>query len=260
MTAKPSRFIWYELLTSDAREAADFYGAVMGWTVQDSGQAGMDYKMWLIGGEGVGGLLKITPDMASSGMDDGWLGYVDVADVDAAVADIVAAGGHAHMDQTVPGVGRMAMVSDPQGALFYVMKPEGTGVSTVFAPGQPGHGGWNELHTKDAEAAAGFYRNLLGWHPDAAYPMGEMGNYLTFNGGAEPIAGVFNSPGFPKPKWLFYFNVDDIDAAKARVGAAGGKVHAGPMPVPTGEWMINASDPKGAMFGLLGSKSAAAEA
>ena len=251
----PSHFIWYELCASNPHKAAEFYGAVLGWTVQDSGQEGMNYRMWLSAGERVGGMLEITPDMALGGMEDGWLGYVDVADVDASIAGIVAAGGHSHMVQTVPGIGRMSMVSDPQGALFYVMTPDGTGTSTVFAPRRVGHGGWNELHTKDADAAAAFYQGLLGWNADAAHDMGDMGTYRTFNAGAEPIAGIFNSPGFPKPTWLYYFNVDDIDAAKARVEAAGGKVNAGPHPVPSGQWMINASDPHGAMFGLLGSKA-----
>jgi predicted enzyme related to lactoylglutathione lyase len=258
MSDKPSRFIWYELCTSNPRKAAEFYDAVLGWTVQDSGQEGRNYSMWLTGGVGVGGLLEITPDMALGGMEDLWLGYVDVADVDASIEEIVAAGGHSHMVQTVPGVGRMSMVSDPQGAAFYVMTPvppPGGGTSTVFAPGQVGHGGWNELHTKDVDNAQAFYLELLGWTPDATHDMGEMGTYRTFNVGAEPIAGMFNSPGFPKPRWLYYFNVEDIDDAKARVEAAGGKVHAGPMPVPTGQWMINASDPQGAMFGLLGSRA-----
>jgi predicted enzyme related to lactoylglutathione lyase len=255
MAAAPSHFIWYELCTSNPHKAAEFYGAVVGWTLQDSGQEGMDYKMWLADGEAVGGLLEITPDMALGGMEDGWLGYVDVADLDASVSDIVAAGGHSHMAQTVPDVGRMSMVSDPQGALFYVMTPENTGTSTAFAARRHGHGGWNELHTTDAPAAATFYRDLLGWIPDVSHDMGEMGSYLTFNAGGEAIAGMFNSPGFPKPRWLYYFNVGDIDDAKARVEAAGGKVNAGPMPVPTGQWMINASDPQGAVFGLLGSKA-----
>ena len=253
----PSHFIWYELLTSNVHKAAEFYGAVVGWTVQDSGQEGMDYKMWLAGGVPVGGLMEITPDMALGGMEDGWFGYVDVEDVDAGIAQIVAGGGHSHMVQDVPGVGRMSMVSDPQGAAFYVMKPAPSeaGPSTSFASGVPGHAGWNELHTTDAEAAAGFYQPLLGWTPDVSHDMGEMGAYLTFNAGAGPIAGMFKSPGFPKPRWLYYFNVEDIDAGKARVEAAGGKVHSGPMPVPTGQWMINASDPQGAMFGLLGAKA-----
>ena len=258
MPAAPSQFIWYELCTSNAHKAAEFYGAVLGWTVQDSGQDGMTYSMWIAGGENVGGLLEITPDMALGGMEDGWLGYLDVTDVDASIEAIVAAGGHSHMVQTVPGVGRMSMVSDPQGAAFYVMTPTpppGGGASTVFAPGRIGHGGWNELHTKDVDNAQTFYLNLLGWTPDATHDMGEMGTYRTFNVGAEPIAGMFNSPGFPKPKWLYYFNTDDIDAAKTRVETAGGKVNAGPHPVPTGQWMIQCSDPQGATFGLLGQKS-----
>ena len=258
MPATPSHFIWYELCTSNAHKAAEFYGAVLGWTVQDSSQDGVTYSMWLAGSEAIGGILEITPDMALSGMEDGWLGYVDVANVDSSIAGIVAAGGHSHMVQTVPGVGRMSMVSDPQGALLYVMTPTpppGGGASTAFAQGRVGHGGWNELHTRDADAAGAFYSNLLGWSADAPHDMGDMGTYLTFNAGAEPIAGMFNRPDLPKPKWLYYFNVDDIDTAKGRVEAAGGKVNAGLMPVPTGQWMIQASDPQGAMFGLLGLKA-----
>lgn len=257
MPATPSQFIWYGLCSSNPAKAAEFYGAVLGWTVQGSGPTEMNYKAWLAGGEGIGGLLEITPDMALGGMEDGWLGYVDVEDVDASVATIVAKGGHSHMAQTVPGVGRMAMVSDPQGAAFYVMKPEPTdaGPSPAFAPRVLGHGGWNELHTKDSNAASVFYRELLGWTSDASYGMSAMGAYLTFNVGGDAISAIFNSPGFPKPRWLYYLNVDDIDAAKARVEAAGGTINAGPMPVPTGQWMLNATDPQGAMFGLLGDKA-----
>ncbi len=258
MPAAQSRFIWYELLTSNPGKAAEFYGAVLGWTVRDSGQEGMDYRMWQSGDEAVGGMLEITPDMAISGMEDGWLGYVDVADVDSSVKRIVAAGGHSHMTQEVAGVGKMSMVSDPQGAVFYVMtptRPPGGGASTAFAPGQPGHGGWNELHTKDAGAAGIFYRDLLGWTPGASHDMGDMGVYLTFDSGDGQIAGMMNSPGFPRPRWLYYFNVEEIGAGKARVEAAGGTVHTGPHEVPTGEWMIQGRDPQGAMFGLLGPKT-----
>lgn len=157
MPATPSQFIWYGLCSSNPAKAAEFYGAVLGWTVQGSGPTEMNYKAWLAGGEGIGGLLEITPDMALGGMEDGWLGYVDVEDVDASVATIVAKGGHSHMAQTVPGVGRMAMVSDPQGAAFYVMKPEPTdaGPSPAFAPRVLGHGGWNELHTKELQCGVG---------------------------------------------------------------------------------------------------------
>ena len=248
-------FIWYELCANDPVVAAAFYGAVLGWRARDSGQPGMDYKMWLVGDHAVGGMLKINSAMATGGMAPVWLGYVDVENVDASVAGIVAAGGEQHIVQTVPGVGRMAMVSDPQGALIYVMTPNGDGPSPSYKPDHPGYGGWNELHTRDASSAGAFYRDQFGWVAAEAHAMGPMGDYLTFTANGEPIAGMFNSPGFPIPRWIYYFNVEEIDAAKARVEAAGGVVRSGPMQVPTGRWMINASDPEGVIFGLLGPRA-----
>ena len=86
--------------------------------------------------------------------------------------------------------------------------------------------------------------------------MGSMGIYSLFNIGgdaaAEPMGGMMNSQGFPRPMWLYYFNVEDIDAAKDRVVAAGGSVQTGPHQVPTGQRMIQARDPQGALFALLG--------
>src|SRR3546814_15653764 len=61
--------------------------------------------------------------MLAGGARPGWMGYLEVADVDAAVAAIEADGGAVHMPATDLPVGRIAMVSDPQGAVFYVMEP-----------------------------------------------------------------------------------------------------------------------------------------
>ena len=58
----------------------------------------------------------------------------------------------------------------------------------------------------------------------------------------------------PKPTWLYYFNVDDIEAAGARVKDKKGQVLNGPMAVPGGSWIIQCRDPQGAMFALLGPK------
>jgi uncharacterized protein len=58
----------------------------------------------------------------------------------------------------------------------------------------------------------------------------------------------------PMPAWLFYFTVGDIDVAVEKVKAGGGMVLNGPMEVPGGAWIIQATDPQGAMFALVGSK------
>jgi predicted enzyme related to lactoylglutathione lyase len=186
-------------------------------------------------------------------MPSAWYGYVDVPDVDAAVAAIAAAGGAIHMPPwDVPGVGRMAMVADPQGASFYVMAPIGEGPSPSFGPGRPGHGGWHELHTSDWRAAEAFYGDRLGWARSDALEMGPAGTYLLFNAGGEAIGGMTTDPDMARPMWLYYFCVDDIDAARHRVLNAGGDILSGPTQVPGGAWVVQAQDPQGAMFALTG--------
>src|SRR3712207_1299795 len=121
MTNQHGDFIWYELLTSDVEAAARFYGAVIGWQASTCEWADNGYKLFGIGGTDVAGLMPIPADAA--GMHPAWLGYVGVENVDAMAAGIVQAGGAQHMPPTdIPGVGRFAMMADPQGGVFYVMR------------------------------------------------------------------------------------------------------------------------------------------
>jgi predicted enzyme related to lactoylglutathione lyase len=155
----------------------------------------------------------------------------------------------------VPNVGRFALVADPQGASLYVMTAVGHGQATSFAPRIPGHGGWHELHTTDWTAALAFYGAQFGWTKTDAMDMGPLGTYLLFNAGTgEAIGGMVNDAEAPRPFWLYYFNVADIEDAGRRVSASGGRVMIGPHQVPTGEWIIQAADPQGAMFALHGPK------
>ena len=252
MTKTPGRFIWYELLTTDPKAAAKFYGDVIGWSVNAIGGPHGGYHQWAMAGEGVGGMMAIPAPTAADSMRPCWLGYINTPDVDECAAAIKAAGGSVHMEPfDIPGIGRSAMVGDPQGAMFYVMAPIGEGESKVFSPGVLGHGGWHELHAADGAKAYDFYEAQFGWSKSAEFDMGPMGVYQLFNAGAGDLGGVMTSPNFPRPAWLYYFNVEDINAAKARVEAAGGTVVEGPHQVPTGQWMFQATDPQGALFALL---------
>lgn len=250
----PSPFIWYELITNDPEAAARFYGTVVGWSVEESVDPG--YQFWRSGAAGIGGLLAIGPQAAAKGMRPAWLGYVEVADVDATTAAFIAAGGAQLMPaEDIPGAGRIAMLADPQGAAIYVMTPSGQGGSTSFAPGRPGHGGWHELHTTDSAAAVDFYVAQFGWQKTGAMDMGPMGSYhLLSLGTGEAAVGMMTDANFPRPAWAYYFNVADITAAQSRLAEAGGTVLNGPMQVPGDMWVINALDPQGAAFSLVGPK------
>jgi predicted enzyme related to lactoylglutathione lyase len=110
------------------------------------------------------------------------------------------------------------------------------------------------LHTTDWPAAFGFYAALFGWTKGEPFDMGPMGVYQLFATGDCPVGGMMNMTAEPKapPHWLYYFNVEAIDAAVARVAAAGGQVLNGPMQVPGGSWIVQGLDPQGAPFALVG--------
>jgi hypothetical protein len=79
-----------------------------------------------------------------------------------------------------------------------------------------------------------------------------MGTYQEFSAGGETIGGMFTKPPtLPLPFWLYYFNIDDIQAAAKRVEAGGGQIVYGPTEVPGGAWIVHCTDPQGAIFALL---------
>ncbi len=257
MTGKASNFVWYELMTSDVDAAAAFYGEVVRWSAKDSFTFDEKYRFWSMGDTYIGGLMGISLEAASNGMRPAWLGYLDVDDVDVKVSAITEAGGRVHMPPTdIESVGRLAMMTDPQGAAFYIMKPKGTEPSKAFAHGEVGHIGWNELHTTDWEAALAFYSAEFGWEKKHAMDMGSMGTYQMFGAGADAMGGMMNNPHIPHAAWLFYFNVDDIDAAEKRLASAGGALTRGPQEVPGNMWIIEGCDPQGAAFALVGPRHA----
>lgn len=263
MTNQHGDFIWYELLTSDADAAGDFYGKVVGWTSAPSGQPGMDYRFFSSGDgrdnkDGVGGYMAITPEMAEHGARPAWVGYIAVDDVDACLASITAGGGSIFMPATdLEGVGRMAMVADPQGAPFYVMKGASDETSYSFAAYEPklGHCAWNELATSDPEAAKTFYCTQFGWSQDGEMDMGPMGKYefLKASGNRFLLGAVMpKMPEMPVSMWAYYFRVADIDSGAAAISAHGGTILQPPIEIPGGEYSLMAMDPQGAAFGLVG--------
>jgi predicted enzyme related to lactoylglutathione lyase len=250
-----SRFIWYELMTSDLKAAEKFYKAVVGWDTEDFGGGDFPYIVVKAGETGVGGLMNISAEAASGGARPGWMGYIHAADVDAKTDSIKAAGGKVHRPPAdIPDVGRFSVVADPQGAMFMLLAPQGPDQPSAPA-GTSGHVGWRELYADDWEQAFDFYSKQFGWTKDQAMDMGDMGTYQLFSIDGEQAGGIMNRPpNVPAPYWGFYFNVAGIDAAAERVTENGGQIQFGPMEVPGGSWIVNCMDPQGAQFSLASLK------
>ena len=253
-------FVWYELMTPDPEGSKAFYDAVVGWNIGEAAPEFNGYRM--IGrsdGKFAGGVMPLTAEMQQHGARPTWLGYIHVIDVDESVRQIAQAGGKALMQPfDIPNVGRIALVTDPQGAPFYVMKPippadDPTGKSDVFSPDQPQRVRWNELSTSDPDAAVGFYTRQFGWKQEGDMDMGEMGKYRFIQSGPVTIGAIMRKPPpLPVSVWTYYIGVDDIDRAVAAIDNGGGRILNGPMEIPGGEFALNGMDPQGAAFGFVG--------
>jgi uncharacterized protein len=260
-------FIWYELLTSDQTAAERFYANLLGWKM-----SGDPSYRHIEASEGpVGGMLSLSAEMTAGGARPAWMGYILVEDVDKMVASIEQGGGKTLWPaRDMDNVGRIAMVADPQGAAFYLIKPQPPedrpeAESHAFSYDRPrtGHCAWNELSTTDPEAAKQFYGQRFGWVKDGEMDMGPLGKYeFLRHAGRAPEGSPMGQgmlgavmpkmPQMPVSAWTFYFRVTDIDAASAQITGNGGTMLQEPIEIPGGEFSLNALDPQGAAFGLVG--------
>jgi uncharacterized protein len=255
LKAEPSRFVWYELHTPDAAPAETFYRGVLGWGAQDAGVPNRRYTLVTVAGIPIGGLLQKPATGFTSGEKARWMGYIGVEDLDAFSQRLKQSGGFVHRaPEDIPGVGRFAVVADPQGAIFVLFQPP-NGVQQPERPaaGTPGTAAWHDLAAVEWQSDFTFYADLFGWSKSQAIDMGPNGVYQIFAAGSEPIGGMTNRMDPSQSAgWLFYFNVDGIESAIARVKQHGGTVVHGRSVVPGGQQIAHCLDPQGAIFGIVG--------
>lgn len=254
MTSPHGSFIWYELVTPDPDASKKFYDAVVGWTVQPRPDGPVDYRtITAPDGGATGGVMHLTPEMAAGGARAGWLGYVAVDDVDASAERLRELGGAVAMGPwTMPGIGRIAVVTDPAGAPFYLMRgADESGASTAFAPGFTGHVAWNELIARDLDGALAFYAAMFGWKSSERMAT-PNGAYAILDHHGTRIGAMASAREGEPDSWRYYLRVDDVAAAAARVTAGGGLIAMGPFDVPGGDRILIGQDPHGVEFALVG--------
>jgi uncharacterized protein len=117
----PGSFTWNELMTTDTQKAGDFYSTVFGWSRDVQNFGPLEYTMFNNGDRPNGGMLQITPEMGP--IPPNWLVYFAVADCDATAQKTTELGGSVMKPaDDIPGVGRFAILQDPQGAAFGIIK------------------------------------------------------------------------------------------------------------------------------------------
>ena len=259
---------WVDSSQADPDAAAAFYGGLFGWELEDTmpaGSPGKYYMARLRGGDvaALGSLPEGAPPVAT------WTTYIQVASADETAAKVTEAGGRVLAGPfDVFDAGRMAMLADPEGAVFGVWQPGQMKGSQIV--NEPGSVNFNGLHTRDVEAAKRFYGAVFGWgiyEIDGAelWTLPGYGDHLEERDpelrarnaefgaapGFEDVVASINPIGDDEPDvpahWSVTFSTDDADALAARATELGGRVLVPPMDVPWARMTVIA-DPQGASF------------
>ena len=120
---KAGEICWRELATKDLKKAMDFYSQLFGWTLEQTKITPMEYKEIIMDGVAYGGMMEINESWGENPPPSHWNNYVSVENTDETVEKIKANGGSVKVPPfDAPGVGRMAMVSDPSGAPFAIIQ------------------------------------------------------------------------------------------------------------------------------------------
>src|SRR5882672_6260431 len=213
MVEHHGHFAWYELMTTDMAAAETFYANVVGWGAQDASTPDLAYTLFTVGGASVSGLMELPEDARKMGATPRWMGYVGVNDADATADRIKCLGGAVYVPQTNSNIGRISVVADPQTAILALVGGLKPGQQQSDELDEPGRVGWHELLAADWEKAFVFYAELFGWQKADA-ELGPTNMYQVFSAGGQTIGGMFTKrPVERLPYWLYYFNIDDIDAA-----------------------------------------------
>ncbi|MBI2168909.1 MAG: VOC family protein [Actinobacteria bacterium] len=244
----PGTPCWIDIGT-DVEAAKAFYGGLFGWEFTAAGppEETGGYGMFAKNGKTVAG---VGPQQSPG--PPFWTTYVAVADADATAITVKENGGQeivAPMD--VMTAGRMAVFQDPEGAFFSVWQlADHRGAELV---NEPGAWSWNELNTRNLDAAKSFYSAVFGWEC-VTQDMGGGMSYTEVKLDGNSVAGMMDMPAqvpeMVPAHWLVYITVEDPDATAAKAHELGGAVMMPPMDIPPGRFAVLADD-RGAAFAVI---------
>jgi predicted enzyme related to lactoylglutathione lyase len=236
----PGKVVWRDLLTTNASTSQAFYRDLFGWKFTPVTGSGNYYVFRTAEGRLGGGLAQVQSIGRSQ-----WVHHISVANVDATVDGIASAGGRVHLrPMDLGGRARLALIGDPSGATFGLMRVEGGDPADASPPVRDFL--WSELWTDDVDKSIAFYRSVAGYEMGTIEVPGQAA-YRTFQSQQRPRSGVQKLPGSDiKPGWLQYVRVDDVDAVVARAEQLGGSTLLRPSPTIREGTVAIISDPSGA--------------
>ena len=233
--------VWVDLLTHDAKASQDFFSELLGWTYNEYG----DYSRAMSGDKPVTGIIQ-NNELQKGEKNSYWVISAAVTDISESTSKASYSGGKIiAATEKVPGRGRVAVIQDPQGAVFGVMSSKDGYIRASKA--RNGEWVWAELWTTDAKAAATFYSGVLGASVDATTEDGE--SYLVLSGAKHAYAGIVKSPvQEEEPIWLPVMRVNDVEAVTEKAASLGSTIFQKPITMSGGNKLALITTPNGAPF------------
>ncbi|MFJ7960108.1 VOC family protein [Streptomyces sp. NPDC096319] len=244
----PGTPCWVSLMVHGLDATQEFYHELFGWEFVPGPQQLGPYVRALLGGEEVAGIGQLPPDRH---LRIAWTPYLAAEDADETAENIRCCGGTVAVGPLDAGeAGRLAICSDPTGAVFGVWQAEAHHGTVIAGP--PGTPVWNELITYETSSTGKFYRAVFGYEVEPVVSADH--DYATLHVAGAAVAslhGVGNAlPRDRGPHWMTYFEVADPDAAARLVLELGGRVLRPPREGTAGRLALVA-DPEGAVFTLV---------
>ncbi|MFB7057118.1 VOC family protein [Streptomyces vinaceus] len=251
----PGTPCWSSLMVHGLGTTEAFYTDLFRWEYEPGPQPFGPYVRAFLDGQEVAGIGEMPPDRH---LPVAWTTYFATDDADSTAETIRACGGTVAVGPLdAGGEGRVAICSDPLGAIFGIWQAEehiGTRLSGV--PGTPV---WAELVTQDTSTVGKFYQHVFGHEAETHATATSDFDYVTLLLDGRPVAAVHgvgrSLPHDRGPHWMTYFEVEDVDTAAARVHRLGGRVVQPPREGLTGR-VSTVTDPEGAVFTLVESRPA----
>jgi uncharacterized protein len=222
----PGTPCWVELGTPDIEATAAFYGELFGWEIPElpnSAELG-GYRRAKKDGKDVAGVAPLMQE----GQPPAWTSYISVEDADATAVAVKEAGGSVIAEpMDVMDLGRMAIFADPTGAVFGIW--QAGNFSGAELVNEPNTYSWNELNTRDPDAAKAFYAAVFGWGV-REMDMGDDGTYTMWrlpdaDEDDDSVGGMLDMRGRVPDEvpshWLTYFTVEDRDATAGKAKEMG---------------------------------------
>jgi predicted enzyme related to lactoylglutathione lyase len=260
---------WVDTSQPDPEAAVSFYGPLFDWELEDVMPPDSDGKYFMarVRGKDVAAVGSIPEGAPQQAM---WNTYIWVESADDTASKVRDAGGSVVMEPfDVMDAGRMAVFTDPEGAVFCVWQAnQNKGAQLV---NEHGTVNFNDLNTRDPEGAKSFYGSVFGWHtlelpggfemwtlpdygdhlerdnPELRKNMAEMDAPKGFEDVVASLVPIGDDQPDTPPHWNVTFAVDDADAIAEKATELGGKVLMPPFDAPWVRMTIIA-DPQGATF------------